>query len=230
MAPIYGASTSVGLYAAQLVRRSAEASGKQIKLIGTASPARFPMLQAEPCGYDALISYRDPEWSRKEFERATGGVKAKWAVDCISEGDTVREVAGCLESGSKMVAVRSRQGGAWSEQGLREDVEVMYGAVWEGLGEEVEYHNMTVPADPKARDFATHFYEWLSSGGKLVPNPVRVMPGGPDRIVPDGFALLGSDTMGDRAEGRYEEWMRPISAEKLVYQIRSADQGGGLKT
>lgn len=47
------------------------------------------------------------------------------------------------------------------------------------------------------------------------------MPGGLASIVRDGFALLGSATVNARANEklRTEDYMRPISAEKLVYQI-----------
>lgn len=40
-------------------------------------------------------------------------------------------------------------------------------------------------------------------------------------MVPDGFQLIGSDQISDRSAGedRSEEWMRPISGEKLVYTI-----------
>lgn len=68
---------------------------------------------------------------------------------------------------------------------------MFYGAVWEGLGVDIAYENMVVPAPPEARDFAVSFYRWLSSRTGLEANPIRVMPGGLDRVVPDGFALLG---------------------------------------
>jgi len=58
---IYGASTSVGLYAAQLVRRSAESSGSNVKLFGTAGEKHFKMLKAEPYGYDDLVDYHEED-------------------------------------------------------------------------------------------------------------------------------------------------------------------------
>jgi len=45
------------------------------------------------------------------------------------------------------------------------------------------------------------------------------MPGGLERIVNDGFALLGPGSMVDRESSRTEAWMKPVSAEKLVYKI-----------
>lgn len=59
----------------------------------------------------------------------------------------------------------------------------------------------------------------------LEPNPVRLMPGGLERIVNDGFTLLGPQKMDDRAHQRKEEYMAPVSAEKLVYKLPDLPQG-----
>jgi NADPH:quinone reductase-like Zn-dependent oxidoreductase len=216
---IYGASTSVGMYAAQLVRRSCEVSGRKLMLIGAASKARWGMLKAVPYGYDELVDYREADWP-EQVRRLAGGDGVDFAYDAISEGETVGRVASTLREGGKIAIVRSRAGRAWaaSEEGL--SVEPIYGAVWEGLGHEIQYQGFVVPASPKARRFAAAFYKWLSQGGKLEPNPIRLMPGGLDRVVEDGFSLLGTGTMEDRGRDRSEEWMRPISAEKLVYRVR----------
>ena len=80
---IYGASTSVGMYAAQLVRRSSEASGRSIKLIGAASRAQHEMLLAEPYGYHALVDYHDDDWP-DQVQRLTGENRVMGALDCIS--------------------------------------------------------------------------------------------------------------------------------------------------
>lgn len=215
---IYGASTSVGMYAAQLARRSAEASGIKIRLIGAANPSRSDKLRAPPYVYDELVDYRAAGWSEKVLE-LTAGNGVECAFDCISEGSTVRNVAKTLRTGGKMAIVRSREGGAWENDDLREGVEPSYGAVWEGLGEDVLYQGLTLPASHEERDFASAFYRWLSDGGELQPSPVRLMPGGLDRIVPDGFALLGSGSMEHRGKAT-AEWMRPVSAEKLVYKLQ----------
>jgi len=45
------------------------------------------------------------------------------------------------------------------------------------------------------------------------------MPSKLNRVVPDGFTLLGSGSMDDRAKVRTEEWIRPVSGEKLVYRV-----------
>jgi hypothetical protein len=83
---------------------------------------------------------------------------------------------------------------------------------------------MIIPESPEARRFAVAFYQWLSKAtedGKvsLVPNPIRSMPGGLEKIAEDGFVLLGTGTMEDREHQRTEPWMAPVRAEKLVYTL-----------
>lgn len=213
---IYGASTSVGMYAAQLVRRSAEYSRRPIKLFGTASQRHFNMLSAEPYCYTDVVDYRDHDWPEKVLS-LNKGTGVDYAYDCISEGSTVSDTAKTLAPNGKMAIVRSREGGAWTAQNLA--VEPSYGAVWEGLGEDVQYQGMVLPASQEARSFAVAFYKWLSEGGRLEPNPLRLMPGGLESIVDDGLRLLGSGTMRDRDTNSEKDWMRPLSAEKMVYSI-----------
>ena len=217
---IYGASTSVGMYAAQLVRRSAEVSGRRIKLVGAASKGRFGMLKGEPYGYDELVDYRDEGWP-EQVRKMTGGRGVEWAYDCISEGSTVGKVASTLHAGGsrKVAIMRSKTQEVWDAEGVPDWVEIVYGAVWEGLGEEIVYNQHIMPASREARTFAVAFYRWLSGGKRIEGNPVRLMPGGLERVVPDGFALLGTGTMEDRARDRKEEWMKPVSAEKMVYRL-----------
>jgi NADPH:quinone reductase-like Zn-dependent oxidoreductase len=215
---IYSASTSVGLYAAQMARASAKATGKKIKLFGTASKARWNFLKAEPYSYDHLVDYRDRNWL-EQIKQLSQGAGMHYAYDALSEGQSVARVASTLAKDGKIAIVRSRQGGAWKSDNLL--VQPVYGAVWEGLGEEVQYQGMTVAKSPAAREFAVAFYKWLSMalGPSLQPVPIRLMPGGLDKVVQDGFALLGAGGMEERQATRAEEWMRPVSAEKLVYRL-----------
>ena len=90
--------------------------------------------------------------------------------------------------------IQAPEGQAWNTSAEELGLEPSYGAVWEGLGEHVEYIGMTLPANAAARDFATAFYAWLSEGGKIASNPVRLMPGGLEKVVEDGFTLLGTGT------------------------------------
>lgn len=101
----------------------------------------------------------------------------------------MEKVNGLLGPNGKQAMFRSREGGAW-KQTQSFVVEPICGAVWEGLGVEVQYQGMTVPASPEARRFALVFYRYFSSAvedgkGKLVPNPIHLMPGGVEKIVQD---------------------------------------------
>jgi NADPH:quinone reductase-like Zn-dependent oxidoreductase len=216
---IYGASTSVALYAAQMIRLSAKANGRTVRLFGAASKARWGLLKAEPYGYDFLVDYRDEDWPER-LKELTGGAGVHYAFDCISEGDSVERTCSTIASDGKIAIVRSREGGAWAAKNIT--VEPIYGAVWEGLGEEVQYQGFSVRQSPAARGFAVAFYAWLSGnmGSDLIPNPIRLMPGGLEKVVKDGFQLLGAGGMKERQVMRMEEWMRPVSAEKLVYRIQ----------
>lgn len=217
---VSGASTSVGLYVAQLVRRSSEHTGRRIRLIGAANPRNWDMLKEEPYAYDHLVDYRDRNWPEQVRRLSSGGVH--YAYDAISEGSTVKEVSSTLREGGKLAVVRSKEAGAWETEGV--NTEPIYGAVWEGLGEDVEYQKFVVRTSPAKRSFATAFYKWLSDGGLLQPNPIRVMPGGLEKVVPDGFTVLGTDVTS-RGHGRTESHMRPISGEKLVYRVETERRG-----
>ncbi|KAF2465067.1 uncharacterized protein BDR25DRAFT_306912 [Lindgomyces ingoldianus] len=200
---IYGASTFVGLYAAQMVRTSAEMSGKEVRLFGAASKARWEMLRSAPYRYIYLVDYREKDWPKQIQELSGGGMH--FAYDRISEGSSAECVSSTLATNGKVVIVRWRAGGAWEAGSL--PVELIYGAVWEDLGEEVQYQGLTVKKSPAARDFAVQFYKWLSERVRtaLKPNPVRLMPGGLGRVVADGFRLLGPEKMEERKIKRMEE-------------------------
>lgn len=208
---VFGAHTSVGMYVAQLVRRSAEASGRPVRLLGAASPGVWDVLRAAPFAYDHLVDHRDTAWPEQVRQLSSGGVH--FAYDAVSEGSTVRDVSTTLRDGGRMAIVRSRETGAWECEGVRG--EPVYGAVWESLGEDIEDDGLVVRSSPAKRSFALGFYKWLSDGGMLQPNPVRLIPGGLDRIAADG--LTGHDGM--------EKHMRPTSGEKIVYRIDA--EGGG---
>lgn len=74
------------------------------------------------------------------------------------------------------------------------------------------------------------FYKFMSGGSAkdhsrfpISPNPVRLMPGGLAEIVSDAFVLLGTYKVVDRpveaSDHGAKEWMKPVSAEKLVYRV-----------
>ena len=59
---IYGALTSIGLHTALVVRFPTGASGRSIRLFGTAGQTSFEMLETEAYCYDCLANYHDEDW------------------------------------------------------------------------------------------------------------------------------------------------------------------------
>lgn len=87
------------------------------------------------------------------------------------------------------------------------------------------YTAAVIPKNSDAHTFAKEFYNFLgkllpSGKAQLEPKSVRLMPGGLEKVTQDGFRLLGTGLVSERLEiERPEEYMRPISAEKLVYRL-----------
>ncbi|KAH6619896.1 chaperonin 10-like protein [Boeremia exigua] len=211
---IYGATSSLGLYAAQLVRKAEQASGTKVRLLGAASAAKHAQLQQTPYNYDVLVDYKDPEWPI-EIRKATGkqgGVQ--YALDAVSQGQTVSLVESTIGVQGRFAAFRSPALGGFRIDELR--IKPILGAVWEGLGAEIVYQGgAVIPANSEARQFAAEFYKYLGLVG-IVPNPTRRMSGGLANIPNEGFSLLGA--WGDK-EATAREHLRPISGEKIVYTV-----------
>jgi hypothetical protein len=93
------------------------------------------------------------------------------------------------------------------------------------VADAVDFLGITIPANAEARAFAAAFYQYLGSGVgtaqiKLHPTPVRVMPGGLEKIPTDGFALLsGSFKPEGQVQKDYDDSLRPISGEKILYKL-----------
>ncbi|TCD63119.1 hypothetical protein EIP91_005991 [Steccherinum ochraceum] len=218
---IYSAATSLGLYALELAKHIRTPAGKPYRIFATASPKHHEKLLKQ--GVEQIFDYRDLEWPAR-VKAASGGIK--YGVDCISEGDSTAKISQTyIDEGGMITCFRI---GEWDRKGIREGVQGTYTTAWVGLGRELHYYGMTIPADPEWRAFTVAFYKWLSSFKErlpIAPNPVRLMPGGLERIVPDGFALLSSpetNLVADRAVEQVDSskpWMRPISGEKLVYRV-----------
>ncbi|KAM0554051.1 hypothetical protein ACHAPJ_007126 [Fusarium lateritium] len=134
---IYGSSTSVGLYAAQLVHITAATSGRSVRLIGAASSSKHDMLREKPYSYDVLVDYRDPNWVER-VKGVTNGNNVDLALDCISENVTVYNTHETLANSAKFAVIRGPVGGEYDPAKMM--VKPAYGAVWEALGVEVGYN------------------------------------------------------------------------------------------
>ncbi|KAI0112968.1 hypothetical protein F4814DRAFT_330139 [Daldinia grandis] len=129
---IYGSSTSLGLYLAQVINLVERTTGQPIRLIGTASASRHVLLKQKPYNYDVLVDYRDVNWPEK-VRAATGSKGVEIAMDCISEGDTVHKVDSTFgPKGGRLAIFRSEETGGLGLSNM--SAEPLYGASWECLG------------------------------------------------------------------------------------------------
>ncbi|KAF9530686.1 chaperonin 10-like protein [Crepidotus variabilis] len=216
---VYSGSTSIGLFGISLAKLLRTPLGHPYRIFATASPANHTKLL--DLGVEAVFDYRSPSWP-EDLRSETGGID--YAFDCISEDDSVARISQAFApSGGKIAVIRKA---AWAANGVRTGVLPVYGAAWSGLGREIEYNGETLPASPTWRAFTVAFFEFMSQATlqghdvfPIAPNPVRLMDGGLERIVQDGFALLGSGKVADRQRIEETNGLRPISGEKLVYSI-----------
>ncbi|EXF85360.1 hypothetical protein CFIO01_02574 [Colletotrichum fioriniae PJ7] len=215
---IYGATTSLGLFAAQLVRLAEKTSGTRVCLIGAASSAKHDMLRQTPYSYDELVDYRDADWQAtvRRVCGISGGVH--YGIDAVSQSPSVECVHDTLVDAGKLAVFRAPALAGFDPSKLR--IKPVTGAVWEGLGVEIQYQGVTFPANPEAREFATQFYNHLGSEAslgrvKLQANPVRLMPGGLENIASEGIPLFGSKQVNEPPK----DHLRPISGEKIVYIV-----------
>lgn len=138
---IYGSTTNVGLFAAQLVRIAERNAGKKIRLIGAASASKHAMLREAPYQYDILVDYRKSSWI-EEVRQATGGSGVLYAIDAVSSGSTVADVESTLSANGKFAAYRTPSIGNFDVTAL--EIKPVIGAVWEGLGVGIEYHGKCI--------------------------------------------------------------------------------------
>lgn len=139
---IYGATASLGLFAAQLVRLSEQFSGTKIRLIGVASASKHDLLREKPYKFDVLIDYHDTDWPEqvRKLTEASGGVH--YAVDAVSVSPTVEQVDSILAPEGRFAVYRSPALGKFDINKLQHNP--IIGAVWEGLGVEIGYQGTQV--------------------------------------------------------------------------------------
>lgn len=93
-------------------------------VITTASPKNHTLLKS--LGADVVFDYRDPNVSSKILKYTRGGLKH--SVDCISEGDTPKQVVNSFGEGGGYVAA------VLPVQSPREDVKMEFSLVYTFLG------------------------------------------------------------------------------------------------
>lgn len=109
---IYGASTSVGLYAAQMARISARASGRKLRLFGVASKGRWDLLKSEPYKYDRVVDYRDEYWHEQIQALSDGEKKYTMRTMQYMKATLYTALRPTLAPDGRLAIVRPREGGA----------------------------------------------------------------------------------------------------------------------
>lgn len=134
---IYSATTSLGLFAAQLVRLAEKTSGTRVRLIGAASSAKHDMLRQTPYSYDELVDYREADWQAtvRRVCGISGGVH--YGIDAVSQSPSVECVHDTLVDAGKLAVFRAPALAGFDPSKLR--IKPVTGAVWEGLGVEIQY-------------------------------------------------------------------------------------------
>ncbi|KAF5686233.1 ToxD-like protein [Fusarium denticulatum] len=84
------------------------------------------------------------------------------------------------------------------------------------------FGGVAICSTTETRSFAAAFYQFLGSGAvsnevKLQPNPVRLLPGGLDKISSKGFNLLSVNQKSE--PGQATEIFKRVSGEKLVFSL-----------
>ena len=91
---IWGGASSVGQASIQLAHLAG------LRVIATASPASFELVQK--LGADVVLDYAD-ESTPSKIKALTNG-KLKYAVDCVSEKSTMKQISTCF-GGAGQIAV-----------------------------------------------------------------------------------------------------------------------------
>lgn len=134
---VYGATTSLGLYAAQLIRLSAKVSGRKIRLLGVASASKHEFLRQAPYNYDVLVDYKDEDWPQQIRAATENGKGVQYALDSFSVSPSVELTEKTFGPQGRFAVFRAPAIGGFDVEKLR--AKPMIGAVWEGLGVEIGY-------------------------------------------------------------------------------------------
>ncbi|KAH8108649.1 dehydrogenase [Phellopilus nigrolimitatus] len=191
---VWGGASAVGQYTVQLAR----AGG--LRVLATASPRNFDLVTS--LGADRVFNYADADVSA-QIKAATGGA-LRHAVDCISEGETPRQVEQALGDGGGFVSA------TLPYEATRTDVQHSFVLAYMLLGKAIEVP-MKLPASPEQHAFARTASEILGAAlaaGQVKPGPIKLMPAGLASVC-DGLEYLRSGK---------------ASGEKVTYRIADTPQ------
>ncbi|BGP28536.1 Zinc-binding oxidoreductase alcohol dehydrogenase [Rhodotorula toruloides] len=180
---IWGGSTSVGLYALQLLKLSGYTP------IAVCSEKNFDLVKQ--FGAAAAYSYSDPEVSSKI---AKDYPSLQYGLDTIAEGKTtvscVKAVAAAKGEGHIMTLLTNKDE---ELQQYKDKVPAEMNLVYTVLGVEFDWPGVTFPAMPEDKrqmeEWCANILPDLFASGKLKANPIRSFGGGLDNIT-EGLEYL----------------------------------------
>lgn len=183
---VWAGSTSVGLYAIQLLKLSG------YTVVTTSSKKNFELLRS--LGADDVFSYSDPSTP------ATIAAKYPTLSRAIDTFGAATQTCASLGAHGKNKTV-------WSilplpaNEVLPQDVSYQFHIIWNALGYSMDYMGSHFPADPEQKK---QYKEWLRdilpglvASGKFKSNPLLIREGGLNRIQED-LDLLKSGTVSAR--------------------------------
>ncbi|KAG7405944.1 chaperonin 10-like protein [Fusarium sp. MPI-SDFR-AT-0072] len=198
---VYGASTSVGLYALQLGKLSG------LRVIAVASSKNHDLLKR--LGAEVTVDYHDEDWVERVKE-ITGG-KLRYALDNITDGGSPEKVARCLaqSAGSQLIALSplDKESLHAVNPYLKAESMLAFTVFGRALGEEYTVFDNTGPETPDEKSAWEKYLRLVTEmleRGDLEANPVIEV--GTLEDVTDAFRLS--------REGQ-------LSAEKAVLRVNA---------
>ncbi|KAH6963051.1 hypothetical protein HG530_006786 [Fusarium avenaceum] len=196
---IYGASTSVGLYAAQLGKLS------NARVIAVASSKNHDLLKR--LGANITIDYRDDDWA-DQVRHITQG-KLKNALDNIADGGSSEKIVSAMarSEGAKLIALSpvNKESLHAINPYVKAESMIAFTVFGKALGEEYAMFDSAGPAtsnDKSAWERELKLVTERLERGDIQPNPVREV-----------------GTLDDVAEAFRLSKEGKLSAEKAVLKI-----------
>ncbi|KLO97082.1 toxD protein [Fusarium fujikuroi] len=166
---VYGASTSVGLYAVQLGKLSG------LRAIAVASSKNHDLLKR--LGAEVTVDYHDEDWVERVKE-TTGG-ELRYALDNIADGGSPDKVARCLahSTGSQLIALSplDKESIRTVNPYVKAESMLAFTVFGRALGEEYTVFDNTGPETPDEKSAWEKYLRLVTvmlERGDLEANPV----------------------------------------------------------
>ena len=185
---VYGASTSTGTMAIQLLKLSGA------RVITTCSPRNFELVKGY--GADVVFDYADPETSSRIREVTNG--ELEYALDIIADGESGRCCQGAISRYGGNLTMLEKYEWDKGENLKRKTVDVRFPLALEIFGKELKlgkgYERPASGERMKEAEKWFEVYQRLLDEGKLKAHPVKVLEEGWESVV-EGLKVLKSGSV-----------------------------------